>query len=106
MIIQNISRRSFHPDDWTNWAYRDGAFANLGYWQDEEFMEMSDESRATADPERRAELYHEMCVYVTEQAVYPLLVYNPVIQAWRDEVQNFQAAPTEALYFENVWLDE
>ncbi|WP_197427786.1 ABC transporter substrate-binding protein [Halogeometricum sp. CBA1124] len=90
-----------------------GAGANQGhYWNDEEAMQMIEESRKTTDRERRRELYIEIQKMIIEQRVQ-LPAWNPKgVWAVKDHVEDFQihAIPSQnpQLFTDehNIWVDE
>ncbi|MFW6116173.1 MAG: ABC transporter substrate-binding protein [bacterium] len=74
-------------------SYTCGAPWNETHWCDEEFDRMLDEARATADPDKRAELQAELQRYFAEYATAVIPYHFPLIAAHRTKVQNVQEHP-------------
>jgi peptide/nickel transport system substrate-binding protein len=78
---------------------------NTGKWISPEADKLLEDSRATADQAKRAELFKQLQQLLHEQAPHAFLYTRPDIVGFQSYVKGYRAIP-EMRYLETVWLDK
>ena len=93
------------PDDFFFAQHKTGEVFNFTGYSNPTVDELLEEGRRVDDFDTRYEIYREVNQEIVDDAVY-IYLYNPGnIQAYRPNVQGFQALGDQTIRFENVWLD-
>jgi peptide/nickel transport system substrate-binding protein len=93
------------PDDNDYNFFSNGGPWNTGKWVHEEAQKILDDTRATADQAKRAELFQQFQQILHEQAPFAFLYTYPDLVGFRSYVKGYRPIP-EMRYLESVWLEE
>ncbi|MDP9393623.1 MAG: ABC transporter substrate-binding protein [Actinomycetota bacterium] len=90
------------PDDFYYAQHRTGANFNFQKYSNPQVDRLLDQARRETDEGKRKQLYDQAVKQIVDDASYVYL-YNPdVVQAWRKDVQGYQARPDRAIRFHNA----
>lgn len=96
---------SWSADDFTYSEFHSDAAFNYAWYSNEEADELMAQARHTARREERAELYSEVQSVITDDVPMSFLVFEDLIWAWDNRVQNVTLVPTAYLWMEEVWME-
>ena len=80
--------------------------ANRAQWCNEEFEELIQAAKVTADQDERTELYEQAQVVFKQEAPWATIAHSVVFMPMRNEVQGYVMDPRGAHEFDNVTLAE
>lgn len=85
------------PQGYLTQAYITGGIYNETHWSDPELDELTAQAGVTADPDARAEIYHQIAEIFAERG--PIIVpwFAPIFGAVRENVQGLEMAPFPGL---------
>ena len=93
------------PDDFFYAQHRSGEIFNFTGYSNPSVDELLDAGRATADVDERRDIYAEVNRAIVDDAPY-IYIYNPLnIQAYRPEVQGYEARADQAIRFLETYLE-
>ncbi len=93
------------PDDFYYAQHHSKGPSNFQKYKNPEVDKLLDQARQETDEAQRKELYDQAVKLIVDDASYVYL-YNPeVVQAWRPEVQGYEARPDRAIRLKDVSLD-
>ena len=93
------------PDDFYYAQHHSKGNFNFQKYKNREVDRLLDQGRVETDEEQRQELYNQAAEQIVDDASYVYL-YNPdVVQAWRPEVQGYEARADRAIRLKDVSLE-
>ncbi len=92
------------PDGNIYQFFRTGSQFNFSGYSDAEVDKLLDQARATADLERRRQLYRKVEAKLADDAPYVWYYQGPTLQALSPRVQGFQLYADQMIRLRNVWL--
>ncbi|WP_218014032.1 ABC transporter substrate-binding protein [Rubellimicrobium roseum] len=80
--------------------------ANRAQWCNEEFSDLINQAKATADQEERAELYRQAQAIFKEEAPWATIAHSTVFMPMSNRVQGYIMSPLGSHHFEGVDIAE
>lgn len=107
IMVQNISRKSYHPNDYVCYTHEQGSYGNLNYQNIDRTNELCQQGLSQTDPAEAKETYSDLLRHLHDNVPTPPLVFQPIINAWRNAVKGYGGAdPFDKRYYHWTWLDE